>query len=165
MKRILIVLGLACLVSFSFVNKVQAQMVAIPGWYYTGVGTMTFWNGVYYGYIYCGIAQGEGYYYFYDGSVFHGNFNAGLAHGRGEMICYQGYVAGVWEQGRFVQQLNVDQRQIQNTYNVAQNNYNNSVQNSYQQQQNNDMAISNYRIEEIDSDTQLGRQLLGKISK
>ena len=140
--------------------------VAKPFWPYTGIGTMCFPNGIYFGQIYMGFAHGEGYYYFYDGSVFHGYFNTGIAHGPGEAICALGYVAGIWNSGVFVQATQISQQQISNVYRNIQNNYTNNtdIRANYRNNtsNNSDFAISNYKIEDV-SDTSFGSQLMGKM--
>lgn len=112
----MIVIAIAMSVGSS--TKAHAQ-VGNPFWPYTGIGTMMCMDGVYYGWIYMGFAQGEGYYYFYDGSVFHGYFKAGRPHGRGEVLTCIGYIAGEWNNGQFVRCVSMPQQQIQNYYQQA----------------------------------------------
>lgn len=98
----------------------EAQLYA-PGYAnYQGVGYFTLPNGYYYGQIYAGYPQGEGYYYFVDpqlGPVFyHGYFDRGLCNGQGEVVSSSGYICGTWSCGNFVSQTYVQTQQMQQSY-------------------------------------------------
>lgn len=163
MKKTLLALIAGFAIIFCSAQKAEAQ-VCNPYWPYTGIGTLTCMDGVYFGWLYNGWANGEGYYYFWDGTVFHGNFSAGRPHGQGEVMCSMGYIAGIWNNGNFVQTIQVPQYQMQQNYQQAQYNYNTTpaVQNTYRQTTNDNFALSDYRIEDV-SDTQFGKQLMGKM--
>lgn len=163
MRKILLT-AIIALASFVITPKAEA-VIGNPYWCYTGIATLPCWDGIYYGWVYCGMAQGEGYFYFYDGSVFHGNFQCGVPHGQGEVLTCMGYIAGVWDKGQFVQNITIPQQQVQQYYNVAQNNYYSTpqVQNNYRQSTSSDFALSDYNIVDV-SDTQFGKQLMGKMS-
>jgi len=144
-----------------FYGKTEAQ-VCNP--YYAGycgyVACMPIGNGYYMGPVMYGCATGNnGYVYYYDinwgYSVYHGGFYAGVPHGQGEMMCSQGYIAGVWNYGVFVQQYAVNTQNIQSSVS--------SIQKSNPNPKSID--ISNVRITEIDSDSELGRQMLGGLSR
>ena len=214
-KKLLIIIAMI----FTMATASKAQLYA-PGYAnYAGIGYFTLPNGYYYGQIYAGYPQGEGYYYFVDpqlGAVFyHGYFDKGLCNGLGEVVSNSGYIYGTWDHGEFVSQTYVQPQQMQQSYynvwsnywnyfasvssytlsyswdwnyysypvynnsyaypNYSYPNYNyysypsytqnsNSTSNNYQA--SNDVKIpANTKITQIDSDTQLGRQLLGKIKK
>ncbi len=187
--------------------SVDAQLYA-PGYSnFQGVGYFVLPNGYYYGQIYAGYPQGEGYYYFIDpqmGSVFyHGQFDRGLCHGKGELVSGSGYICGTWDHGDFISQTYVNTRKIQQSYHDVWSNYwcyfattptytpsydwswnsfsyptyNNSCNyptyNNYapgysarpsNYHASNEVKIpADTKITQIDSDTQLGRRLLGKI--
>lgn len=209
----------------SMVFTTKAQLYAPCYANYQGVGYFALPNGYYYGQIYAGYPQGEGYYYFVDpqlGAVFyHGYFDQGLCNGQGEVVSNSGYICGTWSNGDFISQTYMQTQQIQqsyydvwsnywnyfatapsyassydwnwNTYSYPAYNYNNNVYSyptypnytyptydyssyfnttpSYSTPSNNyhasnDVKIpANTKITQIDSDTQLGRQLLGKIGR
>lgn len=197
----------------------NAQLYAPCYANYSGIGYFQLANGYYYGQIYGGYPQGEGYYYFVDpqlGAVFyHGYFDKGLCNGSGEIVSNQGYICGNWSQGNFVSQTNVQSYQMQQSYYDVWSNYWNyfattpnysynylwdwnlysypsynstytyptytypsfdyNPYNAYtpsysypssNYQAKNDVKIpKDTKIVQIDSDTQLGRQLLGKIRR
>lgn len=206
----------------SMVFTAKAQLYAPCYANYQGVGYFTLPNGYYYGQIYAGYPQGEGYYYFVDpqlGAVFyHGYFDRGLYNGQGEVVSNSGYICGTWDHGDFISQTYVQTQQMQqsyydvwsnywnylattpsytpsynwswNSYTYPTYNYNYNTYSyptysyptydyssyfnatpSYSTPSNNyhasnDVKIpANTKITQIDSDTQLGRQLLGKIGR
>lgn len=145
-------------------QKSQAQIY--NGYYamYCGIGYMPLATGYYYGWIQNGFPQGEGYIYYYDPYIgwmsYHGGFLQGVAHGAGELLCSAGYIAGVWNYGQFVQQNYVSDYQVQQSAQNISQTYRNNVQtqNNIQSQ-----LPRGTRITQIDSDSELGRQILGKI--
>ena len=93
--------------------------------------------------------------------AYQGGFYGGVAHGQGQCISGFGYVAGIWNMGNFVQQINVNQNQIYQAYNDM-------MQQSRQYAPQNSNTISlppGTEIKEIDSSSELGSQLLGKMLK
>ncbi len=221
MKKLLLMMALMLSMAFA----ANAQLYAPCYANYQGVGYFALPNGYYYGQIYAGYPQGEGYYYFVDpqlGAVFyHGYFDRGLCNGQGEVVSNSGYICGTWSNGDFVSQTYMQTQQIQksyydvwsnywsyfattpaytpsydwnwNIYSYPAYNYNYNVYSypaypnytyptydyssyfnttpSYSTPSNNyhasnDVKIpANTKITQIDSDTQLGRQLLGKIGR
>ena len=221
MKKLLLMMALMLSMAFA----ANAQLYAPCYANYQGVGYFALPNGYYYGQIYAGYPQGEGYYYFLDpqlGAVFyHGYFDRGLCNGQGEVVSNSGYICGTWSNGDFVSQTYMQTQQIQksyydvwsnywsyfattpaytpsydwnwNIYSYPAYNYNYNVYSypaypnytyptydyssyfnttpSYSTPSNNyhasnDVKIpANTKITQIDSDTQLGRQLLGKIGR
>lgn len=185
MKKFLITLFLMIGLAIS----ANAQLYAPCYAYYQGIGYFTLPNGYYYGWISGGYPQGEGYCYCIDpqlGAVFyHGYFDHGLVHGQGELMSMSGYICGTWNHGEFVSQTNVSPSQMQQSYNNVWNNYSNYYAPTYNypttydwtwnttpsynypnyQATNNIKIPDNTTITQIDSDTELGRQLLGKISR
>lgn len=159
-KKILFLLVVALSTAFG----AKAQMYAPCYAYYQGIGYFNMPNGYYYGWINCGFPNGEGYCYCFDPQLgpifFHGYFSAGVAHGPGELLSNAGYICGVWQYGNFVSQQYVAPQQMQQSYTNAWNNYSTNYQAS-----NNVTIPANTTITQIDSDTQLGRQLLGKIGQ
>lgn len=105
----------------------KAQLYAPCYANYSGVGYFQLSNGYYYGQIYAGYPQGEGYYYFVDpqmGAVFyHGYFDKGLCNGKGEVVSNSGYICGTWSHGDFVSQTNVQSYQMQQSYYDVWSNY------------------------------------------
>ena len=93
--------------------------------------------------------------------AYQGGFYGGVVHGQGQCISGFGYVAGIWNMGNFVQQINVNQNQIYQAYNDM-------MQQSRQYAPQNSNTISlppGTEIKEIDSSSELGSQLLGKMLK
>lgn len=183
MKKIL----LTIIVTFAVIIGAKAQLFAPCYAYYQGIGYFVMPNGYYYGWISCGYPQGEGYCYCIDSQLgpiyYHGNFDRGFVHGQGELLSMSGYICGTWNHGDFISQTNVNPTQMQQSYNNVWSNYANyyaptySYPSSYDwswnsipsysypnyQATNNVKIPSNTTITQIDSDTELGRQLLGKI--
>lgn len=163
-KAILSVLCVVVLGSLP-TSTVRAQLCNPYYAMYYGYGYMPVANGYYIGQICGGYPHGNGYVYYYDMNLgwvaYQGGFYGGVAHGNGECLCSFGYVAGVWNMGTFVQQVNVNQNQINQTYN-------NMVQQSRQYAPQNSPSISlppGTEIKEIDSSSELGSKLLGKMRK
>lgn len=167
MKKTLLIIFVGVL-TFMPTIKTHALMVYNP-WYctYCGFGYMPAANGMeyYIGQIWYGYANGNGYAYFYDSysgwTAYQGGFYAGVPHGQGETISRLGYIAGVWDRGNFVRQINVSQEQVQQSYN-------NIMQQSqaYAPQNSNTIKLPpGTEIEQIDSSSELGSKLLGKMSK
>ena len=94
-----------------------------------------------------------------------------------------GYICGTWDHGNFVSQTDVAPSRMQQSYANVWNNYANFYAPTYRypttydwtwkatpsspayQAHNNIRIPANITITQIDSDTELGRQLLGKIGK
>ena len=77
------------------------------------------------------------------------------------MLCAYGYIAGVWNMNTFVRQINVSENQIQQSYN-------NMMEQSqhYAPQNSNTITLPpGTEIKEIDSSSELGSKLLGKMRK
>lgn len=132
---------------------------------YRGYGYMPVANGYYIGWIECGFAHGQGYGYYYDmvtgWTSYQGGFYQGCFHGEGQMLCAYGYIAGVWNMNTFVRQINVSENQIQQSYN-------NMMEQSqhYAPQNSNTITLPpGTEIKEIDSSSELGSKLLGKMRK
>lgn len=164
MKKTLLILivGILSLLSST---KADAQLCNPYYAMYCGYGYMPIANGYYIGQIWYGYAHGNGYVYFYDNysgwTAYQGGFYAGKAHGQGQAVSALGYIAGVWNMGNFVQQINVSQEQVQKSYN-------NIMQQSqaYAPQNSNTIKLPpGTEIEQIDSSSELGSKLLGKMSK
>lgn len=163
MKKLLFI----CFLLVSFIVKSQAQVWNPYYSYYCGFGYMPApdGSGYYIGQIWYGYANGTGTAYFYDYTMgwtaYRGNFLAGRCHGAGEMICSQGYVAGYWNNGVFVQQVSTNQEQMQQSYNdIINQSSNNAPRNS-----NTITLPPDTEIKEIDSSSELGSKLLGKMRK
>lgn len=123
MKKILFMMAMM----LSMIFAASAQLYAPCYSNYQGVGYFVLPNGYYYGQIYAGYPQGEGYYYFVDpqmGAVFyHGYFDRGLCNGQGEVVSNAGYICGTWSHGDFVSQTYVQTRQMQQSYYNVWSNY------------------------------------------
>lgn len=137
-------------------------------WCYQGIAYMPLPNGYYYGWVNGGFPQGEGYAYVYQPGMgwvsYHGNFDRGVVHGLGELVCSAGYICGTWNHGQFVSQTYVQPAQMQQTVSNVYNNYSTYVQPQSNYQAN--VALpSHTTITQIDSDSELGRELLGKIGR
>lgn len=222
LKKIFLILSFVMSVAIT----AHAQLYAPCYANYQGVGYFVLPNGYYYGQIYAGYPQGEGYYYFVDsqmGAVFyHGYFDRGLCNGQGEVVSNSGYICGTWSHGDFISQTFVQPQQMQQSYYDVWTNYWNyfastpsytpsydwswsaysypvynyntysyptysyptysyptydyssyfnttpsySTPSTNNYHASNDVKIpANTKITQIDSDTQLGRQLLGKIGR
>ncbi len=219
-KKLFLLISLSLAMALS----ANAQLYAPCYANYQGTGYFVLPDGYYYGQIYAGYPQGEGYYYFVDpqmGAVFyHGYFDRGLCNGQGEVVSNSGYICGTWDHGEFVSQTYVQTQQMQLSYYDVWSNYWNyfaitptytpyydwswntfsylgynytysypvysyptysypsydyspyfSNTPGYSTPSNNYHASTEVRIPadtkitQIDSDTQLGRQLLGKIGR
>lgn len=125
MTRKKLLLMMALILSMAF--AANAQLYAPCYANYQGVGYFVLPNGYYYGQIYAGYPQGEGYYYFVDpqmGAVFyHGYFDRGLCNGQGEVVSNSGYICGTWSHGDFVSQTYVQTQQMQQSYYDVWSNY------------------------------------------
>lgn len=148
-----------------FASSVKAQLYNPYYNMYYGYGYMPVSNGYYIGQIAGGCPHGNGYAYYYDfntgWTAFSGSFYMGVAHGYGECICAFGYIAGVWNMGNFVEQNYVNQYQIQESYDNMM--YQSQV---YAPQNSNTISLPpGTEIKEIDSSSELGRKLLGKMQK
>lgn len=150
-----------------FANPLETKAQIYNPYYsmYFGFGYMPLATGYYIGQIYAGFPNGNGYIYYYDMRfgwiAYQGGFCGGVAHGKGEMLCCYGYIAGIWDKGNFVEQINVCQDQIQRSYN-------NIMQQSQSYAPQNSSTIKlpqGTEIQQIDSSSELGRKLLGKMSK
>ena len=166
MKKVLF-LCLIALVSISF--KANAQRIWSPQLVgFAGVNNIIYPNGYYQGQIYNGVAHGSGTYYFRDGTIYRGNFYDGWRNGPGVLIVpYRGYMTSCWNMGAFIGQQCPSQQPSMQTYNtstqvreVVNSTYNDFPQDASFVATNPD----NYEIEQISSNTQLGKTLLGKYS-
>jgi len=161
------VLSILCIVILGMLPTVKADAQAYNPYYamYRGYGYMPVANGYYIGWIEWGFAHGQGYGYYYDmmmgWTAYQGGFNRGCFHGEGQMLCAYGYVAGVWNMNTFVRQFNVNQQQIQDSYDdIMQQSQNYAPDNS-----NTITLPPGTEIKEIDSSSELGSKLLGKMRK
>lgn len=161
------VLSILCIVILGMLPTVKADAQAYNPYYamYCGYGYMPVANGYYIGQIAWGYPHGQGYAYYYDMMIgwvaYQGGFDRGTFHGQGEALCAYGYIRGVWNHNNFVQQVNVSQQQIQQSYN-------NIIQQSqsYAPQNSNTISLPpGTEIKEIDSSSELGSKLLGKMRK
>lgn len=152
-------------VSLLITSTAKAQICNPYYQYYAGYGYMPLSSGYYIGDIWYGYAHGNGYIYYYDPytgwTAYQGGFYRGLAHGQGQCLCSAGYIAGVWNMGNFLYQINVNQSQInQAYYNMVQQS------NQYAPQNSNQISLPpGTEIKEIESSSELGSRLLGKMSK
>lgn len=165
MKKV--ILSMICAMVLGIFSTFTAKAQLWNPYYamYYGYGYMPVANGYYIGQIVGGYPHGNGYVYYYDMNMgwvaYQGGFYSGLAHGQGQCLCSLGYVAGVWNMGNFVQQIYVNQNQINQAYN-------NMIQQSQQYAPQNSNTISlppGTEIKEIDSSSELGSKLLGKMRK
>ncbi len=149
--------------------KVNAQRIMSPQLQgYVGIGNIFYRNGVYHGQIYNGVAHGMGTYYFRDGTIYRGNFYDGWRNGPGVIIVpFQGYLNSCWNMGNFVgQQCGTPQQtpsfnSNQSVRRVVRETYNDFPDDEA------DFVVNDpddYEIVQINSNTQLGRTLLGKYS-
>lgn len=161
------ILSILCIVILGMLPVVKADAQAYNPYYamYRGYGYMPVANGYYIGWIEFGFAHGQGYGYYYDmvtgWTAYQGGFNRGCFHGEGQMLCAYGYVAGIWNMNNFVRQINVNQQQIQQSYNNIM-----QQSQSYAPQNSNTISLPpGTEIKEIDSSSELGSKLLGKMRK
>lgn len=165
MKKVILSTVCVVILVLSFATSAKAQLYNPYYYMYYGYGYMPVQNGYYIGQIAGGYPHGNGYAYYYDlntgWTVFTGGFYMGKAHGYGECLCDFGYIAGVWSMGCFVEQNYVNQNQIQQSYNDML--YQSQV---YAPQSSNTISLPpGTEIKEIDSSSELGRKLLGKMRK
>lgn len=166
MKKILFIV-----VFFAWIwkwNSVEAQLYNPYYALYCGYVTcMPISNGYYMGPVMYGFPHGnEGYAYYYDWGMqswvaYHGGFNQGRCHGQGEVMCNYGYIMGYWNNGTLVEQINVNQNYIQQSYNNIM-----QQSQSYAPQNSNTISLPpGTEIKEIESSSELGSKLLGKMRK
>ncbi|WP_312075950.1 hypothetical protein [Chryseobacterium sp.] len=158
---------LICLIFFLANFLILKAQIFSSNPYYSGYATLHFQTGVYAGNIINGRAQGQGIYYFYDGSIFQGNFMNGFQNGPGVSISRQfGYVQGCWNNGiyyGFCQgTLNpiMNPQAVQNVINNVQQNIIPQInQNVPTQNQIPSYNPTAYAVTQINSDSELGRQI------
>ena len=152
-------LGLIC-------NSAKAQIYSPHLANYNGVGTIFYSYGYYQGQVQYGVAHGGGFFYWFDGSFFKGNFNNGLSNGPGLLVSRQyGYVAGCWSQGMY-QGFCYQAQTFQNPSAVrsAVRQVSTAVRSQQRKADSDDIVafnVDDYKISEVDGDTQLGQELLG----
>lgn len=161
------ILSILCIGILSMlpITKINAQAYNPYYAMYRGYGYMPVANGYYIGWIEYGYPHGQGYGYYYDmrfgWTAYQGGFYRGFFHGEGQMLCGYGYIAGVWNMNNFVRQINVNQQQIQQSYNNIM-----QQSQSYAPQNSNTISLPpGTEIKEIDSSSELGSKLLGKMRK
>lgn len=161
MKKVFLLLLASALMSLA--GETKAQICNPYYAYYCGFGYMPVPTGYYVGYIYGGFPHGEGYFYGIDPNIgmvaYRGGFYMGVCNGKGELICQQGYIAGEWAMGTFTRQINISLNQAQNSYRQVQSTYQAHVQ----PQSNQRLNLADVEIIQIDSDSRMGKQMLGKI--
>jgi hypothetical protein len=153
-----------------FNSKINAQIFSTNP-YYTGSATLYFGTGVFYGYLINGKAEGNGTYYFYDGSFFQGNYIQGFQNGPGVAISrFYGAVSGCWNGGVYIGPCQNGynpyntQQAVQNVvYNVQQAivpAINQNPQTSTPLQTYNPTA---YNVTQVTSDSNLGKKILSDV--
>lgn len=159
--------SIICIAALGLVPAAKVNAQAFNPYYsmYYGYGYMPVSNGYYIGQIAGGFPHGQGYAYFYDMMIgwvaYQGGFDRGMFHGQGQALSSFGYIAGIWNHNMFVQQINVNQQQIEDSYN-------NIMEQSRQYAPANSNTITlppGTEIKEIDSSSELGSKLLGKMRK
>ena len=119
--------------------------------------------GFYFGQTSNGYANGEGYFYWQDGTIFHGYYLNGIANGPGMLISRYGTVFGCWSYGNYMGQCQTQQMYSVNsivpTLRTVQSNINNTSPQS--QTQYSPIAINNYNVTDVDPSTKMGRQIVG----
>ncbi|MDO7138143.1 hypothetical protein [Algibacter lectus] len=135
---------------------------------FAGINNIIYPNGYYQGQIYNGVAHGQGTYYFRDGTIYRGNFYDGWRNGPGVLIVpYRGYLPSCWNMGSFIGQQCTTGQQSLPTFNTSSQ-VKQVVSNTYNEFPQDASFVAtdpdNYDIVQIDSNTQLGKTLLGKYS-
>lgn len=152
---------LSCVFILTF-STAKSQIYA-PGYAgYVGMGTIYYPNGVYQGGVYNGFANGNGVFYWADGSFFSGQFSAGFYNGPGLLVSrLYGYVTGCWSGGVFVGQC----VGVYNPYQTQQA-VRSEVQNVQSSLPQDSRVVSrdpdNYSITELNVNSQQAQQLLGR---
>ncbi len=160
MKKILLLLLIASL-GFSFQAKSQVYNPQMQGHY--GTRIIYYEYGYYRGNVKNGIADGIGTFYFNNGTFYRGRFLNGWWHGKGVIVSpYYGYLAGCWSKGNYSGDC-----QSNNKY--YRSDKVEDIISEVQDEKPNDskyLSISpeDYKIKRIDSDTRMGKKLLGKYS-
>jgi hypothetical protein len=160
MKKLIL---LFFLFSIGTIRPVNAQVFSpqLVGHY--GTGFIYYSYGYYHGNVSNGIAHGVGTFYFSDGSFYYGGFAHGFWHGEGVIVSpYHGYLTGCWSSGNYTGQCSTSskynsQRNVERVvYDVSSKRSDDSRYTS--------ISPEGYTIKRIDSDTQMGRRLLGQYS-
>lgn len=160
MKKLIFISSLLFL---GIITQVNAQVYSPQLVGHFGTRIIYYPNGYYQGNVSNGVANGIGTFYFRDGSFFHGSFSNGWWHGKGVIVSpYYGYMAGCWSNGVYVGQCPSynrydDYEEVEEIISDIQ--YERPKDSRY-------TAVSpeGYKIKRIDSDTQMGRKLLGRYS-
>lgn len=155
------------LLSFLFVmiatlhGDAQIYSPQLAGQY--GTRIIYYSYGYYYGNVNNGIAHGFGTFYFSDGSFYHGGFLNGFWHGEGVLVtAYNGYMTGCWSNGTYSGQCPTSNR-YNSQRSVERVVYDVSSQRS-EDSRYTSISPEGYTIKRIDSETQMGRTLLGRYS-
>jgi len=164
MKKVFFLMSVAALMNFN--SEVKAQFYNPYYYWYYGIGYMPVQSGYYYGSINGGKPHGDGNFYGFDQSLgmvgYNGGFFLGVFHGKGILWCQYGYIFGEWYMGTLVKQINLYPNQVQSSYyQQAQTNYQTHVQPQSQRRLN----LADVEVVQISNDSQLGKQMLGKIKK
>lgn len=157
MKKFLLVI---CFLTTTLIGQGQIFSPQLQGT--AGVFDIYYPYGFYRGNVYNGYANGEGFFYWNDGTVFRGNYMMGIANGQGILITYQGYITGCWNSGTYVGQCQAPTMYSYNTVmptlqNVRNNIPQNNPSNSYQP-----ISTNQYTVTQIDPNTEMGRRALGR---
>lgn len=144
-----------------FIGEIKAQVMSPQLANFSGLGTIFYPYGYYQGGIIGGVANGDGIFYYRNGVIFRGNFINGLPNGPGVIVVpFRGYVTGCWQNGQYIGPC----QQASNPYDNADK-VDSTVDEVQDKKPDNPryttVAKTNYRITQIDPDTQLGRSLLG----
>jgi hypothetical protein len=145
-----------------FLPSSQAQIWSrdLRGQY--GFRTITYAYGYYEGYVNDGYADGEGTFYYRDGTIFHGNYYDGYRDGKGVLVSPEdGYLVGYWEDGTYVgcscrhNQSDYDEDAVENIV--------------YQQRKKSESTTQTspegYKIKKIEPESRMGKTVLGRYNK
>ncbi|MFN5318978.1 MAG: hypothetical protein ACK5CY_09060 [Bacteroidia bacterium] len=142
--------------------KTNAQIYSASYFGTSGVGIIYYPNGYYYGEIYNGFANGQGVCYWSDGSFYYGGFYSGYCNGAGVLVSKYGYISGCWYNGSFIGNCPngtpYNQSQVENIVFQVQDDRPEETRDEYP-----GVPPEKYKITKIDPNTQMGRQLLGKL--
>jgi hypothetical protein len=157
MKKFLFLILCAAMITVKVKGQVMSPQLA----YFNGIGSIFYPYGYYQGGIIQGVANGDGVFYYGNGVIFRGNFTNGLPNGPGLIIVpYRGYVTGCWYNGQYVGQC----QQTSNPF-TDDDTVSSTVDDVQSKQPQNDtyatVAKNNYRITQIDPNTELGQSMLG----
>lgn len=146
---------------FAFNIQSEAQQISTYPTF-SGYCIIPYTNGYFQGSVVNGLAQGEGVYYYSDGTFIKGNYYNGTLYGNALFVTQYGYMTGFYQNGLFYTTPTANSPTYTNT-SVKE-----TIDDVYSNRPNNisftNKSPEGYDIKRIDPESQMGRTLLGRYS-